>query len=95
MFYFYLSASWNNPDYGRCNNPFYFGADTRSAGCYFYDYAKNFNFNSNPKQKESFFSRNCQIVYLVRHWIKSSQTLTDASGITPTLMQLRSTHLRD
>ena len=36
MFYFYLSASWNNPDYGRCNNPFYFGAETRSAGCYFY-----------------------------------------------------------
>ena len=72
MFYFYLSASWNNPDYGRCNNPFYFGADTRSAGCYFYDYAKNFNFNSNPKQKESFFSGYCQIVYLVRHWIKSS-----------------------
>ena len=65
----------NNPDYGRCNNPFYFGADTRSAGCYFYDYAKNWYFNSNPKQEESFFSGNCQIVYLVRHWIRAAKRL--------------------
>ena len=40
----YLNSTYTNPDYGCCNNPFYFGADTRSAGCYFYDYAKNFNF---------------------------------------------------